>query len=282
MKIDGIVVLYHPEKSILENIHSYVNELEVLYIIDNSESKNNDLILELKKINKCQYIDNEGNKGIANALNVGAKKAIGNRADWLLTMDQDSKFKDGDLSYMINILDKDNEKENIAICSPMHLEKELDNYKEFYDYITMTSGNLVNLEIFQKLHGFEEKLFIDCVDTDYCLKMKQYNYKLKRLKNIVLQHNLGEQKRLGNFTYTQHNYIRKYYMTRNRLYLWRKHKDVYLDYIRFEQLITFLEIGKVILLEDDKFKKLKMLYKGYRDYKKNRFGKLIEKKGNRE
>ena len=39
MKIAACVILYHPEESILNNIKSYINHIEKIYVIDNSEHK---------------------------------------------------------------------------------------------------------------------------------------------------------------------------------------------------------------------------------------------------
>ena len=88
MNIQGVVVLYNPDYTILDNIKSYLDGIEKLYIVDNSETKNHELINKIVSISaKCIYIDNNGNQGIAHALNVGAQKAIEDGADWLLTMD---------------------------------------------------------------------------------------------------------------------------------------------------------------------------------------------------
>ncbi|MDD2358072.1 MAG: glycosyltransferase family 2 protein [Thiovulaceae bacterium] len=277
MQIAGVLVLYHPDNNILLNIKSYIDSVDKLYVIDNSENKNNELTHQVKALsNKCIYIDNNGNQGIAQALNLGARLAIEDGASWLLTMDQDSQFNENNLDTMIEEIKDCSLEDNIVLLSPMHLQKEIDNYKMYYDYITMTSGNLIKLKVLQQLGGFEEKLFIDCVDTDYCLRIKQYGFKIKRFKNILLEHELGQKQTNRYFTFAQHNYIRSYYMMRNRLYLWNKYSDVYSDYIRYEKLITIKAIIKIILLESDKLKKLKMIYRGYRDYERNIFGKYNE------
>ena len=40
MKIAGVVVLYHPEISVWDNISSYIEDIDKLYILDNSEQYN--------------------------------------------------------------------------------------------------------------------------------------------------------------------------------------------------------------------------------------------------
>ena len=125
MKIEGVVVLYNPNKNIIDNIKTYINEVETLYVIDNSSEKDNSLINEIKQLSqKCLYIDNFSNKGIAYALNMGVKLAIKESSDWLLTMDQDSKFEKNDLFKLIESIDED-DIQNIGIISPLHNINEL-------------------------------------------------------------------------------------------------------------------------------------------------------------
>ncbi len=275
MKINGVVVLYNPEETIIDNITSYLDNVEKLYIIDNSESKNTELINEIVSISKkCIYIDNNGNQGIAHALNVGARLAIENAADWLLTMDQDTSFSENDLiKIQEELLAVDST--NTAIVSPSHYLG--DDIKPFYNEIVMTSGNLINLHLFEKIGEFDENLFIDSVDTEYCLRIYSMKYKIKRIPSVILNHNLGdikEYKILGvKFKPTNHNPIRRYYITRNRFYVWDKYNTLYPSFIKWEKMATVKELIKVILFEKDKLKKIQFSLNGYIDYKKNKSGK---------
>ena len=85
----------------------------------------------------------------------------------------------------------------------------------------MTSGNLLNLVAFKKTGKFNEKYFIDYVDHEYCFRLQRKGFCIKIFKGSVLLHKLGnmEIKKFSGSTvcFTNHNYIRRYYMTRNRL-----------------------------------------------------------------
>lgn len=37
MKLAGVVILYHPDENIVENINSYITDIDFLYIVDNSD-----------------------------------------------------------------------------------------------------------------------------------------------------------------------------------------------------------------------------------------------------
>ncbi len=73
---------------------------------------------------------------------------------------------------------------------------------------------------------------------------------------------------------TNHNAIRRYYITRNRFYVWKKYKEYFPWFINYEKNRTIKEIIKLLLGEDDKILKIKMIIQGYWDFKKNKFGKL--------
>ena len=92
MKIAGTVVWYNPNDENIENIKTYIDYVERLYIIDNSK-KNNKKLSEKLNNKKIEYIYNNGkNLGISSALNLACKKAKKEDFSWILTMDQDSSF----------------------------------------------------------------------------------------------------------------------------------------------------------------------------------------------
>ena len=98
------------------------------------------------------------------------------------------------------------------------------------------------------------------------------------LNNAILYHNLGNtkiKKIFGKNMYcTHHNAIRRYYITRNRFYTWKKYKKYDFYELKKDKKAFLKEIVKIILLEEEKYIKVKMMFKGYKDYKKNRYGKL--------
>lgn len=77
----GVVVAYNPEKEeILKNIETYVSDLDVLYIVDNSKKSNEKMF---ENLNNVKYIANNDNLGISAALNIGARMAIHEGHSWL-------------------------------------------------------------------------------------------------------------------------------------------------------------------------------------------------------
>ena len=88
MKIPAVVVFYNPSEENINNLKVYEKSVDKIYVVDNSD----DEVIRLKNTKKIEYIKLFTNKGIATALNEGAKKAMEDGYDWLLTLDQDSQI----------------------------------------------------------------------------------------------------------------------------------------------------------------------------------------------
>ena len=276
MKLSCVVVFYNPSDENINNINNYKNEIDTIYVVDNSD----DDVIRLKNTKKIKYIKLLENKGIAYALNVGAKEAIKDGYKWLLTLDQDSKMTSDIVIQMKKYLENNNIK-NVGLISPYQDIDATDDVKkgEVEDMVeVMTSGNIINLDAYKKIGGFKDWLFIDCVDTDFCMNLHKKGYKVLRLNNIIMKHELGNLKvhKLFGKEYPcyNHNPIRRYYIVRNNLYINDMYKDLYPDYCAWLIRVQKGQVKRIIAFEKNKIQKLKMMYKGYKDYKNNIKGKL--------
>lgn len=268
MRIAGAVVLYNPNIfQVMENIKSYIDLLDILYVFDNSEN-NNFNQEELQSISsKIKYLTYNDNRGIAYALNYCSQKAYNNGYEWILTMDQDSSFTlpDGFEKYLGSIKTKLNS--DTALFSPK-FKGELPNIPQFY-----TSGALMSLKIWDHIGKFDEQLFIDEVDGDFTFRLLKFNYKIVKINSTELVHELGEKyfkSFLGKTLCSDnHSAIRKYYIARNRIYLMKKRPNMCLKYI----VDSFLKFILLLLIEDNKSKKILMIFKGVFHGLTNRMGK---------
>ena len=277
-KIAGVVVFYEPTQDEINNINTYINDIDILYVIDNSKNNNE---IKLPQNSKIIYIFNNDNIGVSKALNMGAQKAIQNGYSWLLTMDQDTKFKQDTMSKLkeaINTFDT----KKIGIITPWHNTKLIINKpmeKIDYPIEVMTSGNLVNLDIYQKIGGYKDWMFIDGIDIEFGLNLNKNGYKIMRLNDVEIDHNLGDiqYKNLlweKDILCTNHNYLRRYYMVRNYLYI----RDMYQDYNK--EYVNKIAKQKrniitILLFEKDKYRKIRNCLRGYLDYKKGITGKYM-------
>jgi len=292
--VAGLVVLYQPEDYVLDNIQLYLSEVETLYAVDNSEALLNSKVKEaLIEHPRVTYICNGKNLGIASALNVGAKLALEAGYQWLLTMDQDSQVPPRMVELLLNEINSYPHPESIGIMSPVHMlqngqvdtslrEKiKAGNGSVFEADTVMTSGNLLNLAIYAQVGPFLDKLFIDYVDLEYCLRLKKNGFKVLVAARVILEHSLGQiaDRQLKiftdrKFTLSNHNYVRRYYITRNRLFVQNLYKKDFPAFCRHDFKCQVKEIIKISLLESDRLKKIKYFLLGVYHYSLNRYGKL--------
>ncbi len=263
----GIVVLYNPTLEVVENIKSYNKYCKEVIAVDNSDMKNEIVIRQIKKIKNLKYVSLNGNHGIAKALNVGCKYGKNNNYKWVLTMDQDSKFNDNLIKIMFDHI---RDYHDIGIISPNYFFDRKRNSK--YTGVktkkyTMQSGNLLNLNIYEKIGEFKEEFFIDGVDYEYCLRLNKNGYKVYECGEAILYHNPGITKKLLFFKYGYCSPTRIYYQVRNLSWISHEYKSFKI------KLILIYKWLKIMFFFDNKKEYFNMYKKGITDYRNNRFGK---------
>lgn len=267
----AVVVTYNPDiERLKENINSIINQVDKILVVDNA-SKNVEEIEKIFLYEKIKILKNKKNFGIAVALNEGLNYANSNRYKFILTLDQDSISSNN----MVEILKKGFEKDkNISIVSPSIFDLNVneimtnkidDDYKEVE--WTITSGSLCSVEDLLKVGGFDNNLFIDCVDKDICLKLLLNNQKIYLSKAAILNHEVGnmEIKKFFGITFnvTNHSAFRIYYIFRNNLFINYKYQNN-----SFKGKLKLFKRGVgVILYEKNKLEKLKMIKKAIKDYR---------------
>lgn len=289
-KVAAIIVSYNPDNNLLDSVKLLINQVERIIIVDNgSESENKKNINLIRNIDekKIEVIFNEENLGIATALNIGVRLALKQGYKWVLTMDQDSKVSKNMVDKMLEVYNSIDEKERRDILSifPNFVDERIQSIEENsdmenYEYVDadITSGNLLRAEVFDKVGFFDDSLFIDLVDTDFCMRLNERNIKMIKVRDAILYHSLGESQSVksifGKFNISNHSALRRYYMTRNRFYTWEKYKNLNSFTLNRDKGLFKKEFVKIILGEKDKINKIKMVFKGYKDYKKGIRGKL--------
>lgn len=270
------IVIYNSSLNVIDNIRSYIDQVDRIYIIDNSEIPNNNLVLLISHLPNACYFSNNGNMGIAYALNKAAGEAIKEGYHFLLTMDDDTYLPEDSVEKMLFFL-KSSSDSNIAIVGG---QSNPDLFDESIKGVlfTITSGNLLNLSVYKKIGPFLNELFIDYVDHEYCFRIHKYGYKIFEMNNIHLTHELGSQKKrkfLGiNFTWTSHNPIRIYYKTRNCFIVLRRY-----DFLPFTVKFYFWkdvirDLIKMIFFENNKRYRFELFIKALSDAHNETLGKI--------
>lgn len=271
--VGSCTVLYNPNESVLTNLNSYSNCVDVSVVVDNSDTKN-EISQLLKNDPNFIYIDMDGNKGIAAALNKGIEYLNSKNIDFALTMDQDSLFP---TKYYPNILKLVNKYK--TDYSVIGLNFNLDNggLDEIIEApYWITSGNFVNISDFMSVGGFMNELFIDYVDFELGYKFKKNGFKICYLKDFSLKHTIGNPIEIHLFGKTyyamNHSPIRYYYRYRNAYYLYHFVDRQFFKKEYYKEMIV--NTLKMLIYEKNRKAKFSMIRKGIQDAKCKKMGKF--------
>ena len=265
MKIAAGIVTYNPEiKCLQDNINAILNQVNVIYVIDNNSKNLNDIQKIIEKEEKCKLIKLSQNEGIAKALNIACQNACDEGAEWILTLDQDSICPDNIIEEYIKYINLKKCAMLSAIIYDRHKDavnsEECSEYSEINECIT--SGSMLNLRVWNKVNGFDEILFIDGVDFDICHRIIECGYKIYRVNAVILNHEIGKSEIKKIFIWKlivmHHSAFRKYYIARNNVYLARKNKKS----VIYSVLKNIKLLLLVLLYEEIKLDKSKKIIKG--------------------
>jgi rhamnosyltransferase len=280
MNIAGVVILYHPNiQQLSENIQTYVSGLKQLYVYDNSETKTPGIEEALNKINpSIQYKFFNANEGIANRLNQAIEQASFQQYDYLLTMDQDSSFKEGDFEKYKSSIQSSNFNKVAQFGVNCQPDFTLPNDQPEEVLTLITSGSILNLSLTRNIGPFNEALFIDFVDAEFSYRLIHKGYANLMFSNIVLNHALGtlvEGRGLSNLKKSMriiHAPTRVFYIVRNGLYLLFKSKG--LTSVMKKDVLRCIKIIKNDLIYNPQlFSVYKNAFAGIYAFMTNRMGK---------
>jgi rhamnosyltransferase len=180
------------------------------------------------------------NSGIAHAQNVGVAAGLRAGAKVLVFLDQDSKIGSGYLNRLVSgmafakpeivaPLYVDNHT-NIALPSvrvgrcglPTAVHGVASSERYSVD-IVISSGIAVTREVFELAGGFEDGLFIDLVDVEWCLRCRSVQIPIYVVPTALMRHSIGIRYfKVGTLRILVHSADRCYYQIRNGFLLLRK------------------------------------------------------------
>ncbi len=269
------MVLYHPTQDVVVNIRSYLGELARLYLVDNSPCPSDSMIAAFAGDERISYHANQENLGVAAALNFAAARAVNEGFRFLLTMDQDSRAESGMVGTLRDCMASGGDPVAMVVPFLVTREGKLPAIKESVEEVgvAMTSGSLIKLSSYMAAGGFREDFFIDFVDVEYCLRLRKQGFTIVRDNRALLYHAVGYKVGFPGWRVTSHHPVRAYYKTRNRMFVWKLYSESFSGYCQRDRLRFFLEIGRVVCCEPQKIEKLRMILKGFRDFRTGRMGR---------
>jgi rhamnosyltransferase len=277
--IAAVVVLFNPTAEQVANVRAYAGQVGRVIAADNTLEPDSGILAELAVMG-VTVLPMGGNRGIAAALNAGCDAAIADGFTWALTLDQDSTPSPDLVEKLTLCLSEPGSGDVLLVAPVWQIEGGLaeEISARCVDF-AMTSGNLLRLDLFEKVGGFREDLFIDRVDTEFCLRGRVMGLRILQRRDAVLLHRTGllEERRFP-FRHFVTNYpaIRRYYMARNVLEVNRLYGREFPEWLEGEKHQWSRDVPKIILSERDRCQKLMHIVRGILDYRARRFGDYNE------
>jgi len=264
------------------------SQVEALVVVDNASPADAlaPIVAASRKLD-FEVIRNSSNLGVAAALNIGVRWARSQGHFFAALFDQDSEMTDGFMAAMLQEYEARPLRERIAVVTPRHLEHESGEWErpamaeDGSPLVAITSGSLMPLGVFDRCGWFEEDLFIDRVDDEYCLRARSMGHTIALCGDAVLYHSVGSPKMhsflgIRQVRATHHSAKRYYYLTRNRIVMvkryWRRYPRW--SYLTARSVLRDLIVNFVV--EDERSAKLAMTLRGIVDGLVGRMGMVIQ------
>lgn len=288
------IVSFNPEITRLkDNINAILNQVEHVYIFDNASKNSKELQELVSSIEKVSLFLSPKNEGLSYALNYLMEKAITEGYEWMISMDQDSVLEDDTVEQFSQYMNL----QDVAIICPYIIDFRRKYMKYEYDSKTdeikmcITSGSMTRLSIWKKLGGFDDYLFIDLIDNDYCKNVVLHKYKIIRVNTVLMNQEFGKitprSEKISKFfiklgeimhntniqKFSYKKYVdphRIYYTCRNILYLNKKYESYggigYENYhcSTFVGFLIYFCFASVVRAQE-KRETAKMCFKGLRE-----------------
>jgi len=283
----AVIVTHHPSAAMVEIMSRVLAQVQGLVVVDNGSNGDElDALRNSSRTAGFRLIENAENVGIAEALNQGVRWAKGEGYPWVIFFDQDSKITEGFIGHMFATWAAHPDRGRVVSIHPTYVDPEtglgqtVRRASDGGPIRSLTSGALMPTWIFDKIGYFASEYFIDFVDIEYCFRIRAAGYAIADSRDAVLLHAPGHSDKhtiLGfSFRPTHHSAMRRYYMSRNRIAVFRKYLSIFPAWILQTMYECTRETVKCFLGEADRVRKLRSFLLGTWDGLTGRMGKREE------
>ncbi|MGZ3744454.1 MAG: glycosyltransferase family 2 protein [Pseudobdellovibrionaceae bacterium] len=270
----AVVLSYHPALSLLENVKALLLQVSHVLIVDNESSAQSKEIFLKLPTSGVSYIFNDDNRGVAEGFNQGIRWGLEKEYNYFLLMDQDSFPQAKMLEKLLEVQADKATKKTPLLVGPHHEDFErkmgaVGSMPVERVPLLITSGSLLSRELIEEVGLYDERLFIDHVDHDYCLRITKKGGLCLKVNSAVLLHKFGEARVksfLGkSFFLQEYSSFRRYHMMRNRIVLYKRYGMFKGDWFWLDMKIAIKDLIKLTLFEKERRAKLTAVLKGFVD-----------------
>lgn len=221
-KVAAVVTTFKADDAIRPNLARIAAQVKVVIIVDDSGDLSQAHALDYGEIDNAIVLRNDGNLGIAAALNRGIALAESMECEWAITLDDDTLVSTSYLDDVFAFVQTGVEASAGLIACTRGGSESGDSPGDngyMVKKTLITSGCVFETKTIRDIGGFDESLFIDLVDFDICTKLRKSGRKIIQLNKVGMDHRVGNSRTvriLGKkMVIYNHSPFRLYYQMRN-------------------------------------------------------------------
>jgi len=277
----AVIVTYHPDSELSQRVAVAAAQVSGLVVVDNGSSDaTRSAVDAAADVTRAMVIRNDTNLGIATALNQGCSEAMARGAAWILMLDQDSTALPTLVERLAEVYDAVPHRDRLGMIGSGVAETGTYEYCRHRLWseqpVVITSGSLLSVAAYGDCGRFEDDLFIDYVDAEYCLRLRRRRYAVVLSCRETMRHAIGapsvHRLAVRSVTPTNHSPLRRYYITRNRMTIWRRYWRTESRFVAWDIVEFAKELTKLVLFETQRAEKLESIAAGVRDAMRRRLG----------
>lgn len=246
MGVCAAVISYQPSPSSLPGLLRRLREqAEQVVLVENASSDQAKIIAFAHAVAGVTVLPQSENLGIAGGINIALRWARDQGCRHLVPFDQDSAPAADMIARLLSAHDAlVGRGLPVAAVGPQQVSLHDEQPVPFLRFrvplnqrlwqaelpaacvecdFLISSGSLMPLAVLNSVGGMDEALFIDNVDLEWCFRARSAGYRLYGCFAARMEHRIGEVERhIGALRVREHVPLRQYYMTRNRIALYRR------------------------------------------------------------
>lgn len=232
----AVVPGFHPDDDLIPRVRALSEQVDSVIVVDDGSGSGSDAVFAaLAELEGVRVIRNARNAGIATALNLGIREGLSRGADFVLNVDQDTDLPSDYVATALGVYASARPVTRLGIVCvdavngapalpTWHSPEGLDLVPE-----AIQTGFLISRDCLETAGLMDERLVIDCVDTEYCLRVREHGFHIAIAKGTDIAHSIGRRAELRPFgvpvrhpngriaTYQYHSPFRRYYISRNNV-----------------------------------------------------------------
>ena len=258
-----VVIISHKSGSKVNKFLKKISNLINIIIVDNSGDLNLRKSLKKRKNTKILFMKN---RGYGSAINY-ARNHINTKYFFVFSPDLEGINN----ALIYEFYKKTNSKLNFGALGPRFLNvtqksHRQSNIENKIGKINAISGSaiFINVKAFDKINGFDSKIFLFFEENDFCRRLNKAGYNIYQLNNTFVKHSVGinsgvvelSNNSLKNKLINLYNW----HFLWSKFYYFKKHYGIFLTLIYFIPIIA-RTLFRVLLYKTLKEKDKELKYK---------------------